>query len=351
MAPRRIGLIGFDGLVALDLTGPAEAFANAFSSDKDKRPGTEPERLYDIIVIGLTAKPFVAESGIVFKPNATLQNAPVLDTLIIPGGPGLRRGNAARIVSDWIKKNAKSIRRIASVCTGIYGLAPTGLLDGRRVTTHWAHAQDVAQKFPKLKLDANALYLKDGCFYTSAGITAGIDLALAMIEEDNGPSVALAVARELVVYMKRPGGQEQYSEPLQFQVESSSRFADLAAWIPSHLRKDLSVEALAEKASVCSRHFNRQFKVAFGTTPAAFVEALRLDEARRRLSLTKQSVEATAESVGFRSADSFRRAFERRFGIAPRNYRSRFEAGSNNFQQPNHSSSAKLKSRATKAKV
>ena len=347
MARRRVGLLGFDGIVALDLIGPAEAFASAFSKER----GAERQRLYDIVIIGLTSKLFTAESGIVFKPTATLQNAPSLDTLIIPGGPGLRRGTAARTISAWITTKAASIRRIASVCTGIYGLAPTGLLDGRRVTTHWGHAQDVAQRFPELKLDANSLFLKDGCFYTSAGITAGIDLSLAMIEEDYGPSVALAVARELVVYMKRPGGQEQYSEPLQFQIESSSKFADLAAWLPNHLRNDLSVEALAERASVCPRHFTRQFKADFKNTPAAFVEALRLDEARRRLGSSKQTVEATAASVGFRSADSFRRAFERRFGIPPRNYRSRFAASSTTFQDPGQRSQAKLKSKMKKAKV
>ena len=196
------------------------------------------------------------------------------------------------------------------------------------MTTHWAHAEDVARRFPALQLESNALFLKDGRFYTSAGITAGIDLSLAMIEEDHGPTIALAVARELVVYMKRSGGQEQYSEPLRFQVQSTSRFADLAAWIPGHLRQDLSVEALAERACICPRHFSRRFKIAFGTSPAAFVEALRLDEARQRLVSARRSIEATAASVGFRSADSFRRAFERRFGIAPSAYRSRFETGS-----------------------
>src|SRR5712672_506970 len=179
-APKRVGFVGFDGVVALDLTGPAEAFANAFS-EKDADTG---QHLYEVGIIGLTSRPFTAESGIIFKPNYTLQNAPALDTLIVPGGPGLRRGTAATTVAAWIKSRAGRIRRIASVCTGIYGLAPSGLLDGRRTTTHWNHAQDVARRFPKLRLESNALFLKDGQFYTSAGITAGIDLSLAMIEED-----------------------------------------------------------------------------------------------------------------------------------------------------------------------
>jgi transcriptional regulator GlxA family with amidase domain len=334
MTPRRIAFLGFDGITALDLVGPAEAFASAFLDG----PGIGRRRCYEVLVIGLSAKPFASESGIVFKPGATLQSAPAVDTLIIPGGPGLRRGTAARKVSTWLKRKAAGIRRIASVCTGIYGLAPTGLLDGRRVTTHWNHAQDVARRFPKLKVESNALFLKSGRFYTSAGITAGIDLSLALIEEDHGPTIALAVARELVVYMKRSGGQEQYSEPLRFQTQSTTRFADLAAWIPGHLRQDLSVEALAERACICPRHFSRRFKVAFGSTPAAFVEALRLDEARRRLISARRTIEATAASVGFRSADSFRRAFERRFGIPPRTYRSRFEASAPTSASPTRGS-------------
>jgi transcriptional regulator GlxA family with amidase domain len=225
-----------------------------------------------------------------------------------------------------VKRHAHQIRRIASVCTGIYGLAPTGLLDGRRVTTHWRFADDVIARFPALKLDRNALFIRDGAFYTSAGITAGIDLAMALIEEDHGVQIALSVARELVVYLKRPGGQEQYSEPLQFQVQSSDRLADLIPWIRSHLRQDLSVEILAARANLCVRHFSRRFRKVFGLPPAEFVQNVRLDEARQRLSSRNNSVRMIADSVGFTSADSFRRAFERRFGISPTAYRGRFEA-------------------------
>jgi transcriptional regulator GlxA family with amidase domain len=205
-------------------------------------------------------------------------------------------------------------------------LAPTGLLDGRRVTTHWRFADDVAARFPALKVDRNALFIRDGAFYTSAGITAGIDLALALIEEDHGAHIALSVARELVVYLKRPGGQEQYSEPLQFQVQSSDRLSDLIPWISSHLRRDLSVEILARRANLCVRHFSRRFRKVFGLPPAEFVQNVRLDEARQRLSSRNNSVRIIADSVGFSSADSFRRAFERRFGVSPTTYRGRFEA-------------------------
>jgi len=213
---------------------------------------------------------------------------------------------------------------VASVCTGVYGLAASGLLDGRRVTTHWMFTADLARRFPRLRVEPNALFVKDGPFYTSAGVTSGIDLSLALVEEDFGPQVALAVARMLVVYLKRDGGQEQYSEPLRFQTQSSDRFSELAAWMAGHLHQDLSVEALAGRACVCSRHFSRRFKDAFGSTPAAFVADLRLNEARRLLSSGTSPVEAIAASVGFGGADSFRRAFERRFGITPTGYRGRF---------------------------
>jgi transcriptional regulator GlxA family with amidase domain len=260
----------------------------------------------------------------VFKPQKTFKNAPPLDTLIIPGGIGLREPNVNRLVSAFVKAQAGQTRRIVSICTGIYGLAATGLLAGRKVTTHWRHAHDVAVRFPDLRVHDNAIFLKDGPFYTSAGATAGIDLSLSLIEEDHGPRVALAVARELVVYLKRSGGQEQYSEPLQFQTESVSRLSELTTWILSHLNEDLSVETLAAKACLCPRHFSRRFKIEFGATPADFVDRLRLDEARRRLSTGDNSVENVGTSVGFKSADAFRRAFERRLGVNPSDYRHRF---------------------------
>jgi transcriptional regulator GlxA family with amidase domain len=322
MNRKRVGFLGFDGVQGLDLVGPLEAFMTAVI---DKSNGkTSQERGYEVLVIGLTDGPFTSETGIVFQPHKTVHNAPALDTLIIPGGESLRSGETSTIISNWLKKRAGRIRRVASVCTGVYALAPTGLLNGRRVTTHWRFASDLARRFPELKVDQSALFLKDGKFYTSAGITAGIDLSLALIEEDYGTSVALSVARELVVYLKRPGGQEQYSEPLQFQVQSTDAFADLAVWIRGHLRQDLSVEALAQRACLCSRHFSRRFKKGFAATPAVFVETLRLDESRRRLADHTNTIEGVGTSVGFKSAKAFRRAFERRFGVTPGSYRSRF---------------------------
>jgi Transcriptional regulator containing an amidase domain and an AraC-type DNA-binding HTH domain len=318
--PLRIGFLGFEGMMALDLVGPIDAFASAFVEDGRG----ETVRCYEVVIIGLTSRPFTSETGVVFKPHKTIVNAPPLDTLIIPGGKGLRVPATQKKAAAWIRSRAEKTRRIAAVCTGTFGLAATGLLKGRKVTTHWRQAGELSTTFPKLDVNGNALYLKDGKFYTCAGVTAGIDLSLALIEEDFGPRVALSVARELVVYLKRPGGQEQFSEPLQFQTSSRDRFADLAAWIQGHLRHDLSAEALASRACLSPRHFARRFKNAFGITPAVFVEDLRLREARERLTLPDQTIASVADSVGFKSDDAFRRAFERRYGLQPSNYRRHF---------------------------
>jgi len=322
MDRRRIGVLGYEGVMALDIAGPVDAFTTAVVDTSRGRP----EPFYEVVVIGMNASSFTAESGIVFKPHTTIHHVRELDTLIIPGGRGLRVPGVQRKAAAWIRSRAARIRRVASVCTGIYALAATGLLDDRQVTTHWRFAGDVASRFPRLRVDTGAIYLKDGQFYTCAGVTSGIDLSLKLIEEDLGPRAALAVARELVVYLKRPGGQEQFSEPLQFQTESTDLFAELIAWMQGHLRERLSVDDLAGRACLSPRHFSRRFKDVFRTTPAAFVEHLRLERARDRLGSPGQSIAQVASSVGFASADSFRRAFERRFGIQPGLYRRHFQS-------------------------
>ncbi len=324
MKPKRIGFLGYDNIMALDLAGPMDAFTSAVT----EQSGRPAENCYDVVIIGLNDRPFTAESGIVFKPHTTITRAPALDTLIIPGGSGLRKPDTQKKAAEWVRSRASGIRRIASVCTGVYALAAAGLIDGLHVTTHWRYARDLADRFPRLHVDPDALYLKEGRFYTCAGVTSGIDLSLALIEEDFGSQVALAVARELVVYLKRPGGQEQFSEPLRFQTQSTDALAELAGWMQGHLRQDLSVRELAERACLSPRHFSRRFKHAFGATPAAFVEDLRLGEARDRLTTAARSIEEVATSVGFASADAFRRAFERRFGVKPSTYRKHFKVQS-----------------------
>jgi len=323
MSPKQVAIVGFEDMMSLDLTGPLEAFTSA----RIESPSGRHEPCYKVTIAALGAKSFRSESGLRMTASCSLSSLRQVDTLIIPGGRSMRDPAINAKLADWISRSVREIRRVATVCTGAYGLAATGLLNGRHATTHWMFCRDLAARYPKIKVDANALYIRQGKFYTSAGVTAGIDLSLALIEEDFGPQVALAVARELVVYLKRPGGQEQYSEPLKFQAQSSSRFAELAPWMMAHLGRDLSVERLAEQVCLCPRQFSRRFKYEFKSSPAAFVQRLRLDEARKRLSAAESSVEAVARSVGFQDPDSFRRAFVKRFGVAPSTFRGRFVTG------------------------
>jgi transcriptional regulator GlxA family with amidase domain len=319
--PRRIGLILFEGITALDLVGPADAFGSA-------RVGPEgsPRPAYELVVLGVSRRACRSETGLRLTPDRTLEDAPALDTLIVPGGSGLREPSTTRAVASFVRARARTVRRIAAVCTGIYGLAPTGLLDGRRVTTHWAFADDVARKYPKVIMSPDALFVKDGRFYTAAGVTSGIDLSLSLIEEDLGPARALAVAREMVVYMKRAGGQRQFSEPLRFQVETRERLRDLSDYVVTHLAGDLSVSALAKAFALSGRQLSRLCQRELGQSPAALVQRLRLEDARRRLLEAGASVDAVSASVGFGSADAFRRAFEKSYGVNPSSYRLRFRA-------------------------
>ena len=317
MNPKTVGLIVFDEVAAADLTGPAEVFSRAnISNDYGCKSSC-----YTVLMLGVTAEPCRTECGIVIKPHTDLGSAPPLDTVIVSGGNGIRDEKVTKKVAMWLNRRASTTRRIATLGTGIYAVAATGMLDHRQVATHWRYANDVAQRFPSLRVNANCLFLKDGPFYTSAGAMAGIDLSLSLIEEDYGVQVALVIARELVISAKRSGLQEQYPETLQFQTKSVSRLSELPTWVISHLNENLSVETLAARACLCRRHFTRRFKIEFGTSPANFVEKLRIEEACHRLSSHNNSIECVAESVGFKSVDAFRRAFQRRLGINPIDYR------------------------------
>jgi len=316
MIPKRIGFLAFDRFTTLHLAGAADAFTAAALEDGYSGRIS----CYEVCTIGLTSAPIRSESGMVFTPGHTIQSAPDLDTIIVPGGAGLRNPALASILSDWILDRAPETRRIASVCTGIYGLAPTGLLDGREVTTHWRFSRDVASRFPLLKVNHKRALVKDGPFYTSAGLFAGVDLALSLVEEDYGPHVAGAVRSELVLYLARREAEEPAAPRLEFVSRPTDRFGDLVAWIVRNLEGDLSVEVLARRACMCPSHFNRSFKSFFGSSPAEFVENLRLHEAQRRLSKRSKTLQSVAASVGFKSPVAFRRAFERRFGVKPGTY-------------------------------
>lgn len=324
MNPKRIGFLGFDGVAASELTRAADVLAAA-SLD-----GGYGNRIacYQINMMGFTSECFHAESGITFWPHSTLETVSELDTVIIPGGDRLRGRSVGERIADWVLARVNQIRRIATIGGGIYGVAPTGLLDGREVTTHWRYASDVARCFTNLRVDPRRHLVKDGAFYTSSGPTAAIDLSLALIEEDYGRHVASLVAREFISAPTNGNGHHKLPIPFVFDSQPADRFAELIPWIMRNLHADLSVNALARRACMSPSHFNRAFKSVFGSAPGEFVETLRINEAKRRLSVPKRTLETIAASVGFSDAQTFQRAFERRLGARPRSYLKNFNTRS-----------------------
>lgn len=314
---KKIGLLAYQDMQSLDLIGPLDVFGTANSSS-----ASEPS--YELHVVGLDASPVRAENNLVVTPTCTLYDAPPFDTMLIPGGIGSRSLNTDARLLDWLRHRATTTRRVVSVCTGIYILAATGLLDGRRVTTHWRYAADVARCYPALNIEPDQLFVRDGCFATSGGLTAGMDLALALVEEDLGATAALGVARDLVMYMKRPGNQAQFSAPLAAQSCGTGRMAGLLEWLLDHLAETLTVERMAECVAMSSRNFRRVFATTFDTTPARFVERLRLEQARLLLTSEHSSIEYIASAVGFNGVDAFRRAFRICYDATPGEYRQRF---------------------------
>ena len=314
---KAIGLLAYDDMQALDLTGPLDVFGTANALASAMPP-------YGLHVIGVHAGTVRAENGLVVVPACNIDDTPPLDTLLIPGGVGSRLGNVDPQLLAWLRRQAKTARRVVSVCTGAYMLAAAGLLDGRRVATHWQYAEDLARRFPAIHVEPERLFLRDGRFATSGGLTAGIDLALALVEEDLGAAASLAVARYLVMYVTRPGNQTQFSAPLAAQAQATGRMGVLVDWLLAHLKDEVSSERMAEQVSMSPRHFRRVFADTFDTTPARFVEHLRLEQACMRLTRDKASIDRIASSVGFRSADVFRRAFRSRYGATPSEYRARF---------------------------
>ena len=316
MNPKRIGFLGFDGVAASDLTRAADVFGAATLD------GGYGNRIscYHVCIISFTSECFRAESGIVFRSDNTPETVSELDTIIVPGGNGIRRSFVSERIADWILARISQTRRVAAIGAGIYGVAPTGLLDGREVTTHWGYASDVARCFPRLGVEPRRNLVKDGAFYTSSGPSAAIDLSLALMEEDYGKHVALAAAQEFVPPSPNGNGHHKLPSPLVFDSQPADRFAELIPWIVRNLHEDLSVSTLARRACMSPSHFNRAFKSVFGSAPAEFVEVLRINEAKRRLSIPKRTLETIAASVGFSDSQTFQRAFERRLGAKPRSY-------------------------------
>ncbi len=310
-------ILAFPRVQLLDVAGPLQVFASA-----NDQAGAEPP--YDPVVVA--AAPTVASSaGLRLVPQPLPGPEVAVDTLVVAGGAGIDAAcEDARLVG-WIAARAAAARRVCSVCSGAFLLAEAGLLDGRRAATHWGRSAQFARRYPRVRLEPDPIFVRDGDVWTSAGITAGIDLALALVEADLGHAVALAVARQLVVFLKRPGGQAQFSAALDLQA-GSDRFAQLHAWIAGNLAGDLSAPALARAAGMSERSLARHYRDATGTTPARAVERLRVEAARRLLE-DGQAVKRVAARCGFGSEETLRRAFLRRVGVTPQDYRERFATG------------------------
>ena len=310
--PKRIGFIVADETSSFDLLGSLEAFSMARVTGAHAAGGA----CYENLIIGVDAHSFLASSGATIKVDHTIRNAPALDTIIIPGGIWLQNSQAAQKVASWLIDRAKATRRIAAISSGIYPLASAGLLNGRCATTHWRLAADVARRFQAVSVGTAASFVKTDNFYTSGGGIAGMEMSLALIEEDFGRKTAVTVARELSIDLRPAGAGREIAQP-QHQPGPAERLAELPAWITSRLHRDLTVEVLAERAGLSPRHFYRLFRDTFKKTPAAFIEQLRMDEARRRLAAARENVDSVAASVGFKSPAVFRRAFGRQFGFPP----------------------------------
>lgn len=317
---RTIALLGFEGCAALDLTGPHEVFA---LSSYLAPSGSPPP--YRLVLLAERAGPFRAALGFGLIADASWRDfRETADTLIVAGGPDMTPVTGNRKLLAWLRTMSRRTRRIGSICTGAFGLAEAGLLNDCRATTHWMAAEQLAKVYPSVRVDPDAIYVRDGKIFTSAGITAGMDLALALVEEDLGRDTALTVARMLVMYLKRPGGQSQFSMSLQAQAVEGRRLASLLLWLAKHYREPITVETMAEQAAMSTRTFARVFVAETGDTPAYYLEKLRLEHAVRLLETTTTSLDVAARDCGFTSREQLRRAFQRHRGVTPQDYQQRF---------------------------
>jgi len=328
---RRISAVGFDKVDILDITGPLSTFAavnHIIDRDYDDMPG-----VYECEVLGRTVGPVQTSTGVALMAERSYRHVRgKIDTLIVPGAA---RKSVAKARADTeliasIQRLTPKSRRVASVCTGAFLMAEAGLLNGHTVVTHWGACGRLANEFPALHVDPEPIFIKNGAVYSAAGKTAGIDLALALIEEDLGRGWALEVSRYMVVHLKRSGGQSQFSVPLQAQFNDSEILNGLPIWITNNLGAELSVAALAEQAGMSERNFTRVFRQELKTTPAKFVEAARLEAARHRMTESTLPLETLARDLGFGSGERLRRAFQRRFGVNPDYYREQFGRSAEN---------------------
>ncbi|HEY0944963.1 MAG TPA: GlxA family transcriptional regulator [Opitutaceae bacterium] len=321
VAPRRLAILMYPRVRELDVAGIVDVFASANQLLPE-------ERRYHIEFFS-TEKTADVDGmyGLHMRSGphySTLKRS--VDTLLVPGGMGIEAGRAQPALLKWLRRQAQVSRRVGSVCVGAFLLAEAGLLDGRRATTHWAFAQKLAEQFPTVKVDPDPIWVKDGNVYSAAGATSGIDLCLALLEEDHGRKLALEVARMLVVFLCRPGNQAQFSVSLQEQATESRPLRDLQIWMLDHLAGDLSIPALAARAAMSERNFQRVFTRELGKSPAHYAEEIRIEAVRRKLERSTQSLEEIAAACGFGSADVMSRSFLRRLKLTPAEYRARFRS-------------------------
>lgn len=308
----------------LDITGPLEVFARTSRWLKDHRYTTQDA--YELAIAAAAAGPVRSSSGIEIVATHGYRDIDRTDTLLVSGGSGYRGAAEDADFVGWLGEIAHRTPRVASICTGALLLAAAGLLDNRRATTHWAYCEDLRRAGNNIHVDGDAIHVRDGNIMTSAGVTSGIDMALAMVEADWGQPVAVAIARQLVVYLKRPGGQSQFREDARASTETPDRLQRLELWIHRNLDKDLSVPVLARRASMSERSFSRRFHAATGISPAKYVERCRVAAARSKLEQSSRTLERIARDCGFRSSEILRRAFIRELGVSPTAYRDRFRS-------------------------
>ncbi len=318
-APRRVDVLAFPDVQLLDVAGPLQVFAAA-NEQVSRLHAAAP---YAIRVIAPDGAEIRATSGLTFATERLPDPAEPLDTLIVAGGQGVMRAAEDESLVEWLKARAGSARRTASVCTGAFLLAAAGLLDRRRAVTHWEYCDLLARRHPAVTVERDPIFVRDGPMWSSAGVTAGIDLSLALVEEDLGRAVALCVARQLVVFLKRPGGQAQFSAALSLQ-SADDRFAGLHGWLAEHLAENLTLSRLAAQAGMSERTFLRRYREATGLSPARAIERLRVEAARQLLADTRLSAKRIAARCGFGSEETMRRGFARLQGVSPLDYRQRF---------------------------